>query len=34
MAHCVHMTNEELEVLKERKVGIAHCPLSNFWYIE
>jgi guanine deaminase len=30
MAHCVHMTEEELELIKEREAGISHCPNSNF----
>ena len=29
MAHCVHMTEEEQELLKEREVMIAHCAVSN-----
>jgi len=29
MAHCVHLSDEELEVLKERNAGVAHCPSSN-----
>ena len=30
MAHGVHLLDEELEVLKEKGTGIAHCPISNF----
>lgn len=30
MAHCVHMTEDELAMLAERKTGIAHCANSNF----
>ena len=29
MAHCVHLTNKEIELIKERKTGISHCPTSN-----
>lgn len=29
-AHCVHMPDDELAVLKEAGAGIAHCPTSNF----
>ena len=29
MAHCVHLSNAEQSLLKERGVFIAHCPQSN-----
>lgn len=29
MAHCVHPTEEELHLMKEREVYVAHCPDSN-----
>ncbi|HIU75399.1 MAG TPA: amidohydrolase family protein [Candidatus Pelethocola excrementipullorum] len=29
MAHCVHSTLEEMKLMKERGVYIAHCPQSN-----
>jgi len=29
MAHCIHSTDEELNMLKEKGVLIAHCPQSN-----
>ena len=29
MAHCVHCTAEELDLMQERGVFIAHCPQSN-----
>lgn len=29
LAHCIHMTDEEIELLKKRKCGISHCPISN-----
>lgn len=29
MAHCVHSTEQEIELLLERKIFIAHCPQSN-----
>ncbi|GFN23964.1 amidohydrolase [Thermanaeromonas sp. C210] len=28
-AHCVHLTEEEIAILAEKKVGVAHCPESN-----
>ena len=28
-AHCVHLTDEDIAILAETKVGIAHCPGSN-----
>ncbi|KAG0309550.1 hypothetical protein BGZ98_001291 [Dissophora globulifera] len=30
MAHCVHMKDEELDLMKEKKAGISHCANSNF----
>lgn len=29
MAHCVHMSDEDLALLKSTSTGIAHCPTSN-----
>lgn len=29
MAHCIHNTDDEVELLKSRGVYIAHCPQSN-----
>jgi len=29
MAHCVHLTEEEIRTIEENKVIIAHCPTSN-----
>jgi len=29
MAHCVHMTEEEISLMKEKGVFAAHCPESN-----
>lgn len=29
--HCIHLTDEEYEVLHERDASIAHCPTSNFF---
>lgn len=29
MAHCVYLENEEIELIKENEVFIAHCPNSN-----
>jgi guanine deaminase len=30
MAHCVHLSQDELELLQKRNVYIAHCPESNY----
>lgn len=29
MAHCVHMTEEEIKIMKDKKSFVAHCPESN-----
>ncbi|MGL4737013.1 MAG: amidohydrolase family protein, partial [Cellulosilyticaceae bacterium] len=29
MAHCVHLTDEEIELLRTNEVYVAHCPQSN-----
>ncbi len=29
MAHCVHLTEEEVHLIKDQKVYVAHCPSSN-----
>jgi guanine deaminase len=29
MAHCVHLTNKEIALIKKRKAGVSHCPTSN-----
>ncbi|KAI6086971.1 guanine deaminase [Hypoxylon rubiginosum] len=29
LAHCCHMTEYEISVLKELECGVAHCPVSN-----
>ena len=29
MAHCVHLTEEEIDTIEKNKVVIAHCPTSN-----
>jgi len=28
-AHCVHLEDEEMDMLKQGRVGVAHCPSSN-----
>jgi len=28
-AHCVHLTDEDIAILTEKQVGVAHCPGSN-----
>ena len=30
LAHAVHLTKDEVELIKQRGVGISHCPTSNF----
>ena len=30
-AHCVHADEEEIALLAEHHVGVAHCPRSNGW---
>jgi guanine deaminase len=29
LAHCVHMSDEEMKMIKECEAGISHCPTSN-----
>ena len=29
LAHCVHVTDEDIELIKKYKCKIAHCPISN-----
>ncbi|GAA5847273.1 hypothetical protein JCM5353_002666 [Sporobolomyces roseus] len=30
LAHCVHLDESELDLIKKRESGISHCPNSNF----
>ncbi|CAG8766383.1 4212_t:CDS:2, partial [Racocetra persica] len=30
MAHCIYLSSQERKLIKERNVGISHCPNSNF----
>ena len=30
LAHAIHLTKDEVELIKQRGVGISHCPTSNF----
>ncbi|KAG0349936.1 hypothetical protein BG005_010525 [Podila minutissima] len=30
MAHCIHITDQELAMMKDRNAGVSHCPNSNF----
>lgn len=30
LAHAVHLGEAEIELIKEKKSGISHCPTSNF----
>lgn len=29
MAHCIHLTKEEIDLLRDKEVYVAHCPTSN-----
>ena len=29
LAHCVHLEESEMDLIKQRGAGIAHCPTSN-----
>lgn len=29
LAHCVHLSNHEAQLIKKRECGISHCPISN-----
>lgn len=29
LAHAIHLSDEEIALIKERKSGISHCPISN-----
>lgn len=29
MAHCVHLSDEEIKIFREKKVSVGHCPNSN-----
>ncbi len=31
MAHCIHLNEDEIEILKKTDTRIAHCPDSNFY---
>ena len=30
MAHCIHNTDDEIKLMREKGVFVAHCPTSNF----
>jgi 5-methylthioadenosine/S-adenosylhomocysteine deaminase len=30
LAHCVHLTNKDIELIKKYNTKVAHCPVSNF----
>ncbi|BGP14651.1 hypothetical protein JCM10213_001639 [Rhodosporidiobolus nylandii] len=30
LAHCVHLTPPEMDLIKQRESGVSHCPSSNF----
>ena len=30
LAHCVHLTEEDMEIIKKHSCKISHCPTSNF----
>ncbi|SCU87018.1 LAFA_0E04214g1_1 [Lachancea sp. 'fantastica'] len=29
LAHCIHLSDEELDLIKKKKSGVSHCPISN-----
>lgn len=29
LAHCVHLEQEEMDIIRDRKAGVSHCPVSN-----
>ena len=29
LAHCVHLTDNDIEIIKKHKCNIGHCPISN-----
>ena len=29
MAHCIHLTDDEISLIKKREAGVSHCPTSN-----
>jgi len=31
MAHCIYLEDSEVDLYKQERVGVAHCPSSNFW---
>lgn len=30
LAHCVHLTDKDIEIIKKHNTKVAHCPVSNF----
>jgi cytosine/adenosine deaminase-related metal-dependent hydrolase len=30
LAHCIHLNDREVEILRDKKVRVAHCPSANF----
>lgn len=30
MAHCVHLSDDEVEIMRKTDAGVSHCPNSNF----
>jgi guanine deaminase len=32
LAHCDHVSNFDLELMRDRGAGVAHCPLSNSYF--
>jgi cytosine/adenosine deaminase-related metal-dependent hydrolase len=30
LAHCIHLNDREIEILRDKKVRVAHCPSANF----
>lgn len=32
MAHCLYLNDYDIELFQRKRIGIAHCPLSNFFF--
>ncbi len=31
MAHCVYLEESDMQLFKQKGVGVVHCPNSNLW---
>lgn len=34
MAHGVHLSDDDVQVLKSHGTAVSHCPLSNFYFAD